>query len=100
MIISHVLPSLCPKEIVLLPTELEQRKAFTTGKINKVRQVKNLIQRNIHYRMGHQSSQEKAIKENMDSAPCRKHLREALANGSTERTLSSLKLIGICESVA
>lgn len=35
--------------------------------------------------MGHRHRQEKAIKENMDSAPCRKHLREPLTNGWTER---------------
>lgn len=87
MIISCVFPNLCLKEIVPFPLELEQRPAFTTEKINKVRQVKNLIERNIHYWMGYQSSQEKAIKESLDSAPCRKHLQEALTNESTEKTL-------------
>lgn len=84
LIMIHVLPSLYIKEIVPLPLELEQRPAFTTEKINNVRQVKNLIERNIHYWMAEQSSQVGAIKESLDSAPFRK---EPLTNESTERTL-------------
>lgn len=84
LILIHVLPGLYIKETILFPLEPEQRPAFTTEKINNVRQVKNLIERNIHYWMAGQSRQVGAIKESLDSAPFRK---EALTNESTERTL-------------
>lgn len=88
LIIGHVLSGLCLKELFLFPLELEQRRPLSPQRrLTKSDKLKNLIERNIHYWMGHQSSQEKAIKESMDSAPCRKRLREVLTNESTERTL-------------